>query len=110
MSTLADQVGQNTRRLDGLEMCLHEVGNAVLGTRRSNFAGGDREENGLIHTAAAAGLKMDDISLRLRLVEERISNGGIRIRLHPAILAFLGLVAAAVIGGVATVIAAGIGG
>jgi len=97
-------------RLQKVEGCLDEVGDAVLGTRRSDFAGGGRNEDGLIHTAASTASAVEDISTRLAQVEGHISNGGLRVKLHPAVLTFLGVVGAALIGGVAAVAAALIGG
>ena len=95
---IARQVADHETRLRYMEGCVSEVGDAVLGKRQSTFAGGGRDEDGLIH-------KVDNLTDGLAQVQTRLANGittrlapGDRVRLYVAAIGFFGVIIAAAVG------------
>jgi len=73
-----------------LQNCVAEVGDATLGSRRSEFAGGGREEDGLVHRARRTEADvvtvmsdMKELKRQIASLDHRIANGGIRRPLNP---------------------------
>lgn len=96
---LVEKVTEHTERLDRLEGCVEEIGDAVLGSRRSVFAGGDRRDDGIIHSIRSLSQEIDQ-------VKDQLGNGGIKARLAPKDRVALW---GAVIGMIGTVVAAALG-
>lgn len=78
-----------------LDNNIEEVASAVLGPRKSEFAGGGRyDESGLVHkveelgdTAEALKKSVADNTNVTNEILRKLNNGGIRIRLHPLVWA-----------------------
>jgi len=70
----AETLEEHSAELKAQRGCMEELGGAVLGTRRTDFAGGGREPDGLVHDMAA--VKTD-----LGTVKDRLANGGLLARL-----------------------------
>lgn len=100
------QVAQHTAELRDLRCCMDEVGDAVLGTRKTMFAGGGREEDGLIHSSRSTAAELKGLKDGLAVMQARFANGGVRTRLSPkdrltlwcAIIAALAVVIAGALG------------
>lgn len=75
-----------------LDNNIEEVAAAVLGPRKSEFAGGGRyEEAGLVH-------KVADNAITTTEILRKLNNGGIRIKVPiPIWVAIIGLVTAVVV-------------
>jgi len=80
-----------------VEDSVAELAAVVLGTERSALAGGGRNNDGIVH-------KVDSIDDRTRRIEARLSNGGVRVTVHPAVIGLLGTLGAATIGAFVTLI------
>lgn len=93
-----------------VQSCIAEVGDATLGTRRSEFAGGGREEDGLIHRARRTEADMETVKEELQEVRRLMSNGGPRRRLNTKErITLWTAIAGATITAVGMVIAAAVG-
>ena len=94
---LEERVARNTEAIADMKLCVQELADTMLGTPRSEFAGGGRKSDGLVH-------KVESIDERTKGIEDRLSNGGVRFTLPPAVWTFVGTVAAAMIGGIVTLL------
>lgn len=62
-----------------LEAQLEELAAAVMGPKKSEFAGGGRHDNqGLVH-------KVEDLYRTTEAILNKMNNGGIRIQLPPSV-------------------------
>ena len=81
-----------------LDNNIEEVAEAVLGPRKSELRGGGRyEAQGLLAKVEELAAKVDENTNMTNQIARKLNNGGIRIRLHPAVWAAIITASAAMI-------------
>lgn len=90
-TTLGERVGVLEHTAERNQACIAELADALLGTPRTDLAGGGRNQDGIMH--------------RVKRVEDLLSNGGIKVKWSKSQWLAIATVLAAVITAVGMILA-----